>query len=308
MGAVALFGDLPFMVSGDSADVWARQDEFRLDASVGVPPDAFSDAGQDWGLPAYRWDVLSERDFDWLRCRARRNADLYDGYRVDHLVGFYRTYVRPHGGGDPQFTPADQASQQALGERVLAVFREPGSEIIAEDLGTVPDFVRESLAQLAVPGYKVFRWERHWHADGQPFKDPVEYPAAAVATSGTHDTEPMAVWWENAPPEERQAVLAIPSVRDRLADEDRERIGRQSGLSHALHEALLESLYASGADLLILPVQDVFGWRDRINQPATTGDDNWTWRLPWPCDRLGTEAAALAVGDQLREWSVRHGR
>jgi 4-alpha-glucanotransferase len=307
-GDVALFGDLPFMVSGDSADVWARQDEFRLDASVGVPPDAFSETGQDWGLPAYRWDVLSARDFDWLRHRARRNADLYDGYRVDHLVGFYRTYVRPHGGGAPEFTPADQRSQQALGERVLAVFREPGSEIIAEDLGTVPDFVRESLARLAVPGYKVFRWERRWHAEGQPFKDPLDYPAVAVATSGTHDTEPMAVWWENAPPEEKHAVLAIPSVRERLEPEDSERLADQPGLPHAMREALLESLYASGADLLILPVQDVFGWRDRINQPATIGDGNWTWRMAWPCDRLGTEAAAIAVADQLREWSTRHRR
>jgi 4-alpha-glucanotransferase len=75
-----------------------------------------------------------------------------------------------------------------------------------------------------------------------------------------------------------------------------------------MREALLETLYASGADLLILPVQDVFGWRERINQPATIGDDNWTWRMPWPCDRLRTEAAAIAVADQLREWSARHGR
>ena len=66
---VALFGDLPFMVSGDSADVWTRQDQFRLDASVGVPPDAF-ETGQDWGLPVYRWDVVAARDFDWLRARA----------------------------------------------------------------------------------------------------------------------------------------------------------------------------------------------------------------------------------------------
>jgi 4-alpha-glucanotransferase len=307
-GRVALFGDLPFMVSGDSADVWARQDEFRLDVSVGVPPDAFSDSGQDWGLPAYRWDVFWARDFDWLRHRARRNADLYDGYRVDHLVGFYRTYIRPRVEGAPEFIPADQAAQQSLGERVLAVFREPGSEVIAEDLGTVPDFVRDSLARLDVPGYKVFRWERHWHTDGQPFKDPVDYPALAVATSGTHDTEPMAIWWENAPREEKQAVLAIPSVRDRLTPEDRDRLADQPGLPHAMHEALLEVLYASGANLLILPVQDVFGWRDRINQPATIGDGNWTWRLPWPCDRLSTEGAAIAVADQLKEWSTRYGR
>src|SRR5688572_675359 len=204
-GDVALFGDLPFMVSGDSADVWARQDEFRLDASVGVPPDAFSETGQDWGLPVYRWDVLAERDFDWLRHRARRNADLFDGYRVDHLVGFYRTYFRPHVGTEAEFVPDDEPAQRQQGERVLSVFREPGAELIAEDLGVIPDFVRESLASLDVPGYRVFRWERRWDEDGQPFRDPAEYPAASVATSGTHDTEPMAVWWGTATREERTA-------------------------------------------------------------------------------------------------------
>ena len=306
-GRVALFGDLPFMVSGDSADVWSRQDEFRIDASVGVPPDAFSETGQDWGLPVYRWDVLAERDFDWLRHRARRNADLYDGYRVDHLVGFYRTYFRPQG-GPPQFTPSDAPSQQALGERVLAVFREPGSEIIAEDLGTVPDFVRESLASLAVPGYKVFRWERHWHSEGQPFKDPTTYPAASVATSGTHDTEPMVIWWENAPRDEREAVLALEPLRQHLSEEDCARALESRDLPHVMREALLEVLFASGSALLILPIQDVFGWRDRINQPATVGEDNWTWRLPWPGDRLSTQADAIGVAHQLREWSRRHRR
>jgi 4-alpha-glucanotransferase len=306
-GRVALFGDLPFMVSRDSADVWARQDEFRLDASVGVPPDAFSETGQDWGLPVYRWDVLASRDFDWLRHRARRNADLFDSYRVDHLVGFYRTYFRPEG-GEPQFTPPDEPSQRALGERVLAVFREPGAEIIAEDLGTVPDFVRESLTALTVPGYKVFRWERLWHEPGQPFKDPSSYPAASVATSGTHDTEPMVIWWENAPRDERDAVLAMPAMQERLMEEDRSRALEARDLPHVMREALLETLFASGSDLLILPVQDVFGWRDRINQPATVGEDNWTWRLPWPCDRLSSQAEAIAIANQLREWSARHRR
>jgi 4-alpha-glucanotransferase len=307
-GSVALFGDLPFMVSGDSADVWARQDEFRMDVSVGVPPDAFSATGQDWGLPAYRWDVFRERDFDWLRNRARRNADLYDGYRVDHLVGFYRTCYRPLGGGAFAFTPDDEPSQRALGERVLGVFREPGSEIIAEDLGVVPDFVRESLACLDVPGYKVFRWERDWHRPGQPFHDPASYPASSVATSGTHDTEPMVIWWENAPLEERKALLEVPSVARHLAGDDRARLIEQAELPHGMREALLETLFASGSSLLILPVQDVFGWRDRINQPATIGDDNWTWRLPWPSDRLQTEPHAIAVANQLREWSARHAR
>jgi 4-alpha-glucanotransferase len=307
-GNVALFGDLPFMVSGDSADVWTRQDEFRLDASVGVPPDAFSETGQDWALPVYRWDVLAERDFDWLRHRARRNADLFDGYRVDHLVGFYRTFFRLHATGEPAFVPEDEASQIALGEQVLAVFRGPGTEIVAEDLGIVPDFVRESLARLTVPGYRVFRWERRWDDEGKPFIDPLEYPAVSVATSGTHDTEPMTLWWEGAPPDERLAVLDIPSIAERVTDEDRVRALEQAALPHTLREALIEVLWASGSNLVILPIQDIFGWRDRINQPATVTDLNWTWRLPWPSNRLNGEAEAIAVANQLRAWGEAHGR
>ena len=307
-GAVALFGDLPFMVSGDSADVWARQDEFRLDASVGVPPDAFSETGQDWGLPVYRWDVLAARDYDWLRNRARRNADIYDGYRVDHLVGFYRTYFRPHGGGEPEFVPSEQAEQIKQGEAVLGVFREPGTEIIAEDLGVVPAFVRESLSRLDVPGYKVFRWEREWDAAAQPFRDPRGYPASSVATSGTHDTEPLGIWWEGAPRDEKEAVLAIPSIGEHLMPEETAAALDSTALPHAVREAILESLHASGSNLLLLPIQDVFGWRDRINQPATVSAENWTWRLPWPSDRLSTEPAAMSVARQLSEWSRRHDR
>ena len=92
---VGLFGDLPFMVGADSADVWANQEMFARDLSVGTPPDAFSATGQDWGLPAYRWDAMGAANFRWLRDRARRARELFDGFRVDHVIGFYRTYVRP---------------------------------------------------------------------------------------------------------------------------------------------------------------------------------------------------------------------
>ena len=152
------------------------------------------------------------------------------------------------------------------------MFRESGAEIIAEDLGVVPDFVRESLARLGIPGYRVFRWERHWQVERQPFRDPSEYPPASVATSGTHDTEPLAIWWEQAPSEERHAALAIPSVHEHLSAADRASAVSEPRLPPSLRDTLLEALFSSGSDLLILPVQDVFGWRDRINQPATVGE------------------------------------
>ena len=302
--SVALFGDLPFMVDVDSADVWAHQDLFDLDASIGVPPDAFSETGQDWGLPVYRWDVMEARGYAWLRDRARRMAALYDGYRIDHLVGFYRTYSIPHDRGKPRFRPADEAEQLALGERLMDVFREAGSYIIAEDLGTVPDFVRASLARLGIPGCRVLRWEREWKEPGQPFRDPVRYPAVSVATSGTHDTDPLAVWWDSAPEAERRAVGEIPELRSRF---DRRDLGTET-FTPALRDALLEVLFASGSDLLLLPVQDVFGWRDRINVPAKVCDENWTYRLPWPCDTLDAQPEAQERAARLRDWAARHKR
>ena len=304
---VELFGDLPFMVDGDSADVWADQASFRLDVSVGVPPDAFSATGQDWGMPLYQWDAIAEGGFTWLQSRARRSAMLFDGYRVDHLVGFYRTYGRPREvgpAGPGFFSPAEEAHQVALGERVLTLMREPGAEIIAEDLGIVPDFVHASLARLGVPGFRVFRWERLWHEPGQPFRDPVTYPALSVATTGTHDTEPLALWWEHAPPEERAQVAALPTAGGVLARPEL----FDGAFTPIVRDALLEALFASGSDLLLFPVPDVFGWRDRINTPATVDDRNWSFRLPWPIDQLEDVPEARERRARLREWTTRHQR
>jgi 4-alpha-glucanotransferase len=293
---VALFGDLPFMVDGDSAGVWAHQDQFHLDVSLGVPPDAFSETGQDWGMPVYRWDAVGRDDFRWLRDRARRTSELYDGYRIDHLVGFYRTYGRPRNGAPAFFTPAAEAEQLALGERLLTIFQSSGAEIIAEDLGVVPEFVRASLARMGVPGFRVFRWERYWHAEGQPFIDPSDYPGSSVATSGTHDTETAAVWWDNAPRGDRDQVKALKTMQRVAPGGDVDR------------DALIEVLMASASGLVLFPIQDVFGWRDRINEPGTVNDRNWTFRLPWPSNRLNDVDAARERQTALLRWSEKYGR
>jgi 4-alpha-glucanotransferase len=283
---VGVFGDFPFMVSGDSADVWSRQQDFRFDASVGAPPDAFSATGQDWGFPAYRWKTIAAGGFRWLAARARRSADLYDGYRVDHLVGFFRTYVREQS-GEAAFVPPDQPEQVVQGERVLDVLSATGARIIAEDLGVIPRFVRETLERLEIPGYKVLRWEREWDAPGQPFRDPASYPQSSVATSGTHDTETVAQWWEEAPADERRAVAAIVGGGDPEAPFDAR-----------VRDAIVTALYAASSDIVLLPIHDIFGWRDRVNVPALIDAQNWTWKLPWPVedlrnDREGRERAAF---------------
>lgn len=290
---IAVFGDLPFVVDAHSADVWARQHEFLLDVSVGVPPDAFAEDGQDWGLPMYRWDVIAQSDFAWIQQRARRMAALYDGFRVDHLVGFYRTYGRAPN-GDRFFLPTDEPTQMWQGEQIMRIFQSAGAAVVAEDLGTVPDAVRQSIARLGIGGYKVLRWERVWHEPGQPFVLPSHYPKRSVATTGTHDTEPVADWWDHAPMDERIALVTLLSHVG-LGTWD-----PGSPWTLAFHDAVLRVLGMSASELVLLPIQDVFGWRDRINTPGTVGAHNWTWRMPWPVEEWTTRDEPVARAAFLR--------
>ena len=302
---VRLFGDLPFTVASDSADSWANQDLFTLDGTVGAPPDAFSETGQNWGLPPFNWRAMREAGYEWFRARSARSAQLYDGLRVDHVVGLFRTWVFPADESPRHFDPADEPEQTQQGETVLRRIVEAGLDVIAEDLGTIPDFVRAALERMGLPGYKVLRWERHWHTPGMPFRDPLEYQSRSVATTGTHDTETLATWWEGLDPADRAAVLDIPSLGRVL---DSAGIAPGGAFTPALRDAILEVLYASGSNLLVLPYQDVFGWTDRINVPATFDDRNWTIRLRWPVDTLGQHADAVERQQALLEWGSRYGR
>jgi 4-alpha-glucanotransferase len=295
--AVRVFGDLSFMVSGDSPDVWARKDEFMLDASVGVPPDAFSETGQDWGLPPWRWDVMQSTGFQWMRGRARRTAALFDGVRIDHLVGLYRIYVRPTDETRPQvFSPADERSQSLLGAKLLGIYLASGIEVIAEDLGTVPDFVRWSMARLGVPGFKVMRWERAWKEPGQPPIDPGAFPEASVALSGTHDTESLAQWWRELAEKERSSWLELPAFRGAA-------LSVEAPFVPGVRDALLRGLLGAASRYVMIPLQDVFGWDVRVNTPATVTEANWTWRVPVPVDRWREAADWTDRAQTLAEWS-----
>ena len=276
-----LMGDLPFMVATDSADVWARPFDFRLDARAGVPPDAFSAVGQDWGLPVYRWDQMARNGYAWITARARRSAELYGAYRVDHVVGFYRSYFRPDDGGPPGFVPSEEPEQIANGERVMAAFSQ-GARVIAEDLGTVPDFVRASLARQGIPGYRVLRWEK----DGDVYRDPAAWPATSLATTGTHDTDSLADWYESLPAAERTALLAVPGL-EALAKRAPETFDA------GVRDALLELVSASRSDLMLLPFQDAIGTRERVNVPGTVNDGNWSYRMPGLVSALLADRTAV---------------
>jgi 4-alpha-glucanotransferase len=241
---------------------------------------------------------MAEGRFAWLRGRAARAATLFDAFRIDHVVGFYRMYVFPDDGTKPGFVPRLEARQLARGKRLLRVVLEAadGAALIGEDLGVVPPFVRRSLTRLGIPGYRVLRWEK----DGSTFRDPVGYPALSVATSGTHDTSSLATWWSEELDEVERRSLAQVPVFARLRTASTE-------FTPAVHAALLDGLYASGSALVVIPMQDAYGGAERVNVPATVGASNWDYRLPWTIDELRA-SGGIALRDRLRTLAERHGR
>jgi 4-alpha-glucanotransferase len=296
---VDLMGDLPFVVAEDSADVWVHRKLFRPGMRVGAPPDALCTEGQDWGLPLYDWNAMEKTDFAWMRSRAERAGRLFGLYRVDHVIGMYRTYYRSADRRKSGFSPSDEEAQIRLGETLLSIMNEYG-EVVPEDLGMVPEFLRPSLVRLGLPGYRVLRWEKDdlWR-DGrmqQFFRDPAKWPAISVATSGTHDTSTQAEWWDGLSPDERRSVLCIPGLGQ--LDPNRH-------FDDEIRDALLRVLYQSGSNLCLPPLPDLFGQREQMNAPGTVNDRNWTYRMPTSVEVL---AADQATTDRLRRLAAESGR
>lgn len=307
---VALFGDEPFLVADDSADVWAHRDLFRFDATVGAPPDAFSADGQEWGLPPYRWDAIAARRYELFTARGAHTARLYDGVRIDHVVGLYRTYHRPIDKSPHYFYPDTQPAQLAQGEAVLRALASSGTEILAEDLGVIPPFVRVSLAKLGIPGYRVMRWEQ----EGGRFRDPTVWPALSVATTGTHDTESLIDWWQELPDHERKAALALPRLASLVGTPaaphpvSATEAPPAPRFTEPLWRALMETTLGSVSVAALLPIHDVLALRERVNTPNTVGPQNWSVRLPWTVDALGEDAIVRGRMRFLRETARAHTR
>jgi 4-alpha-glucanotransferase len=278
---VFLGGDLAFSPGRESAEVWAHRELFDLRRAVGAPPDAFSSVGQRWGLPMPDWERMRARNFDFLRRRVHHARELYDVLRIDHVVGLYRTYgYFPCDEIGGEFDPPTETAQRAQGEEIMRIVLEEAGpmQIVAEDLGVIPQFVRETLGSLAIPGYKVVRWEKQHSAGAtaeQHFANPADYPSVSVATTGTHDTETLVEWWAKIGEAERMRLM---EAINRATPAD-----CGSAILDERHlNAILEWVYASPAQLVVTPIQDLFGWDARINIPGTIGDANWCWRLP--CD------------------------
>jgi 4-alpha-glucanotransferase len=254
---VFLKGDIPILLSPDSADVWEYTDEFDLTLSAGAPPDRFTPNGQFWGLPIFRWNVMESRDFDWWKNRLDYAANFYDIYRIDHIIGFFRIWAIPH--GQParvgKFIPDDQSHWLEHGKNILTtlVARSPMLPI-GEDLGVVPDTVRACLSSLGICGTKVIRWEEK--------HEPKDYDPISMTTVSTHDSETLLQWWQE-------------DHKEPLSKEKRKELLETCHNSASLfHINLIGEYLALFPELVWENPQD-----ERINVPGTVSPNNWTYRI-----------------------------
>lgn len=262
---VAILGDAPIFVAYDSADVWAHPELFALDPHghptgvAGVPPDYFSDTGQLWGNPLYRWDAHAADGFAWWRARLATLTAAVDRVRLDHFIGFVRHWEVPPQAPDARGGQWRPGPGEAL---FRAIERELGTlPLVAEDLGETGADVEALRDRLELPGMRVLQFAFGGDATN-PFLPHLHVPNAVVYT-GTHDNDTTLGWWASRGERERRFV--------------REYLGPGSG---DIAWDLIRAGMASVADTFVAPVQDVLslGSEARLNTPGS-GSGHWGWRL-----------------------------
>lgn len=293
-----IFGDIPFATNLDCAEVWAERENFRLDYEIGAPADQFSKGGQRWGLPAYHWEYQHSHGLDLWRRKIRRATELYDIFRLDHLVGFFRTYIFAPNAETGNFDVTTEQAQKDRGYHFLnMVLQEARGRLpVGEDLGVIPNYVRQLLIELKIPGYKVLRWERE---DNGYYREPRNYPVVSLATTSTHDTETLRGWWETENPTERAHIWEMISAQ---------KTEQGAEWNPDTQRAILRRVLESASAITLFSWQDIIGTLERINTPGTVGENNWTYRADTtPQQAAEKYAAQLRMYRELLQQTGRNG-
>lgn len=284
---IRIVGDAPIFVAFDSADVWANPGLFYLDKKgaatviAGVPPDYFSETGQRWGNPLYRWDVLAENDYAWWTARLEMIFTQVDVVRIDHFRGFEAYWEIP------AEEPTAVVGQWVKGPAAnfFRVVREKLGElpIIAEDLGVITPEVEALRDEFNFPGMKILQFAFGGERNSNFL--PHNFGRNCVVYTGTHDNETTVGWYRNADPFEQDHIRRYVA-----------RDGRDIAWD------MIRLALASVADTAVVPMQDLMslGNEARMNYPGKTSG-YWRWRyLPYQLTDF--------IAERLKELTELYGR
>lgn len=261
---IRVVGDIPIFVDHNSADVWGNPKFFEVDKQgnrvlvAGVPPDYFSETGQLWGNPLYKWDALEKADFSWWVHRFRQMFELFDAIRVDHFRGFDEYWEVPA----TEKTAVNGSWVSCPGEKLFKTIKKELGDlpIIAEDLGVMTPGVENLRDQFSFPGMKILQFA--FNSDSSNDYLPHNYPQNCVVYTGTHDNDTTLGWYNSAPSEEKHKVREYT---------------RSDGSE--IQWELIRLGMLSVADQAIFPLQDYMNLDEshRMNIPGTA-ENNWLWR------------------------------
>ena len=263
---VQIIGDVPIYVPYDSVEVWANPQYFQLDenmtptAVAGCPPDAFTEDGQLWGNPLYRWEQMKEDGYQWWINRLSAAGRLYDVVRLDHFRGFEAYWSVPYG----DETARNGKWIKGPGLDFLNTVKEklPQISLIAEDLGFLTQEVLDMRDASGFPGMKVleFAFDSREPSDYLPHT----YPQNSVCYTGTHDNMTMRQWFETA------SADAVAYATEYMS------LSEQEGIVWGVVRTAMSCV----SDLCVIQMQDLLnlGGEARMNFPGTMTGANWTWR------------------------------
>ncbi len=263
---IEIVGDIPIYVAFDSADTWANPELFQLDEEnlpigvAGCPPDAFSENGQLWGNPLYKWEYHKETHFAWWMKRIAHCYEMYDIVRIDHFRGFDEYWFVPYGDETAQNGKWLPGPGIALFETMKEVLGE--KKVIAEDLGFLTESVLELVDNTGFPGMKVLQFAFGGGADNAYL--PHNHKKNSIVYTGTHDNETTIGWYWNLDEHTRKHVKDYFDITDETK----------------VNWTFIRAALSSVADTVVIPMQDYLGLGNeaRINTPSTLGS-NWEWRM-----------------------------
>jgi (1->4)-alpha-D-glucan 1-alpha-D-glucosylmutase len=309
--AVGLYLDLAVSVDRAGSDAWSFADCYAASASVGAPPDDFNLSGQDWGLPPLIPEALRERGHEPFVLALRANMRHAGALRIDHVMGLMRLYWVPRGAAAREGAYVRYPLDELLAIVALESHRNC-CLVVGEDLGTVPDAVREALARSRVLSYRLLYFERD--ASGG-FAPPAAWPREALVSIRTHDLPTLAGWWnghdlqlrdrlglypdadtrgqhERARERDRIGLLAALASAGRLpADADVELLSR-GPLAPMLVDAIHAWLASTPSRLMMVQPEDWIGTVEQCNVPGTVDEHpNWRRKLALSIDELRADAA-----------------
>jgi 4-alpha-glucanotransferase len=264
---ISIIGDLPLFVSYDSSDAWSNPHLFKLDKMgkpvtvAGVPPDYFSEKGQLWGNPHYRWNEMKKDGYAWWKERIRWNLQQVDILRLDHFRGFEAYWEVSGDAKDARKGKWTKGPGADFFEQMLKDFYT--LPIIVEDLGIITEEVISLKEQFGFSGMRILQFV----LEDTESKDFFLGDVREVVYTGTHDNNTMLGWYRKASKEIKENIEELFGIKETMTDEE-------------IVWSFIELLYGIKSHMVIIPLQDVIclGEEGRMNTPGTVGN-NWCWRF-----------------------------